>query len=697
MIAEEEASRAFSGRYRLLEFVGEGSNARVYVAEDLTLRRRVALKILRADTVDDADFLERFSDEMRATSVLHHPRVLPVYHWGLAPQPYTVTEYLAGGSLAAVLSAGHRLTPSQALIVGLEAARALVNIHRGGRAHLGLAPSSILFDSSARPYISDLGLAAALGATAQHPAELGDDRSARSEDSAAAVAGGAGTGLGDDRSVSSEDSAAAVAGGAGTGLGDDRSVSSEDSAAAVAGGAGTGLGDDRLARSEDSAAAVADGADADTVGPEPTGVDGGAGGTGVVAGGGEPTDTDASAPPEGSGEQRSTLASYSPSEQSQDIYDLALVLCESVTGARDLTVDVGGSDPIPITALGPLQAVLERATAADPVERLTAAELASELLRVATLLPRPDPLPLAIPKALPADAGTAPVSSTEAFEQIGPSVSERSAIPHDDAPRRRWPGLVLAAVLVLGGAVAGTWAWISSGSDATVPELQGRTRAAVAEVAAGSGWEVNEVLVRVPNTERGEVVGTEPAAGASLGEGATLDVFVSLGEPLIVISTLDGLYGMTVDDATDELEVAGLEVAGETLVNDDVVPAGNVMGLDVDDGVHELEIGSDVTLLVSDGPADRIVPAVPESREPRAAAGALEALQLVPRVVTEFSTDVPDGTVIGFRPASGRSVPIDSTVEVRVSRGPALPEPEELAEIEEDSQGLESEGEDSER
>ena len=608
MISEEEARRAFSGRYRLLEFVGEGSNARVYVAEDLTLRRRVALKILRADTVDDADFLERFADEMRATSALQHPRVLPVYDWGLEPQPYTVTEYLAGGSLAAVLSAGHRLTPSQALVVGLEAARALVNIHRGGRAHLGLTPSSILFDSSSRPYISDLGIAAALGAAAQHPAELGN-------------------------------------------------TDSTDTA--------------------DPAAARTDGADEDTDGGEP--VDGDAG-------------ADAGIPPEGPGEQGSAPASYSPFEQSQDVYDLALVLCESVTGARDLTVDVGGSDPVPITALGPLQAVLERAAAAGPAERLTAAELASELLRVAPLLPRPDPLPLSMPKAPPTDAGTTPVSSTEAFETIGRSVSERSAIPHDDVPRRRWPGLALAAVLVLGGSAAGVWAWISSGPDIAVPELQGQTRATAAAAAADSGWEINEILVRAPNTERGEVVRTEPAAGISLSEGATLDVFVSLGEPLIPVSRLYGLFGMTVDDATDELEAEGLGAAGETLANDDVVPAGNVIGLDVAEGVHELEVGSEVTLLVSEGPADRTVPAVPESLDPGEAVDALNAVQLQPRVVTEFSADVPDGTVIGFRPASGRSVPVDSTVEVRVSRGPAPPEPEESAEIGEGAQRLESEG-----
>ena len=587
MISDQEARRAFGGRYRLLEFVGEGSNARVYVAEDLTLRRSVALKILRADTAEDAGFTESFADQMRAISALSHPRVLPVYDWGVDPQPYAVTEYLTGGSLAALLRAGYRLTPSQALMVGLEAARALVNIHKGGRAHLGLSPSAILFDSGARPYISDLGLAAALEEAARQAAETVDSGTTETADPVTA-----------------------------------------------------------------QAAAAAD-------------------------------------------DQGGAPASYSRIEQEQDVHDLALVLCEAVTGSRDLTVDVGGPDPIPITALGPLQAVLERAIAADPIGRLTAAELASELLRVAPLLPRPDSLPLAISKAPPADAGPTHGSS-EAFEQIGPTVSERLAIPHDDIPRRRWPGLALAALLVLGGATGGIWAWLSVGSDPTVPDLQGHPRAAAASAAAESGWQVNEVLVRAPNIERGEILRTEPAAGAPLGEGETLDVFVSLGEPLILVADLDIVYGMTVDDAADELEAAGLDFAGETLANDDVVPAGNVIGLDVAGDIYELEVGSDVVLLVSEGPADRTVPRVPESRELDAAADALDAIQLVPRLVQEFSAEVPEGTVIAFRPASGNSLPIGTTVQVRVSLGPMPPpEPEEPAEGAEGEEGLESESQGS--
>ncbi|MYE66335.1 MAG: PASTA domain-containing protein [Acidimicrobiaceae bacterium] len=516
MVTPAESLRSFGDRYRLLKLVGEGSSARVYVAEDLTLHRRVALKILKVEIADDTSFRDRFAAEMRATSLLNHPRVLPVYDWGLDPQPYSVTEYLTGGSLAMLLAAGHRLTPSQALVMGLEAARALVNIHAGGRAHLSLGPSAILFDSGARPYISDLGLSAALLPVAAGDSDGDDDAPEESEDVSPA------------------------------------------------------------------AGETPDG-DADDDGARP-----------------------ATEPEAGPDEQAAAAPSYSPLEQNQDVHDLALLLCEAVTGSRVLTSDEGDDASMTsLTALGPLQAVLARAAAVEPADRLSAADLAEELLRVANLLPRPEPIPLPSQYSPPSASAAASYDQTEDFAQVGPSVSERSAVPLDDAPRRRWPGIVLAAILVLGGAAAGVWALFLRGTDnPAVPELEGQTLGAATSVAADLGWQVNEILVREPGTSRGRVVRTEPPAGAPLDEGATLDLFVSLGEPLIPVSDLRFLYGMSLEEATDELEALGLDPSGETLVNDAVVPPGLVVGLDVEQGVYELEVGAEVNLLVSDGPSE---------------------------------------------------------------------------------------------
>ena len=510
MASSEESLRAFGHRYRLLEFIGEGSSARVYLAEDLTLRRRVALKILRVELADDASLQDRFAAEMRATSVLNHPRVLPVYDWGLDPQPYSVTEYLTGGSLAMLLSAGHRLTPSQALVVGLEAARALVNIHGDGRAHLGLGASAILFDSGARPYISDLGLSAAL-----LPGVASDDEAP-----------------GDLEDVI-----------------------------------------------EGSAETPAD--RAPEAGTEP------------------PTE-----PEEGSDEPGAAAGSYSTLEQTQDVHDLALLLCEAVTGSRVMIFDEGDDASMAsFTALGPLQAVLVRAAADEPAQRLSAADLAQELLRVASLFSPPDPRPLPSQNSPAFSAVAVPHDQTEDFARVGPSVSERSAVPLDDVPRRRWPGIMLAAILVLGGALAGAWALFVRGADHhAVPELEGRSSSAATLIAVDLGWEVNKILVRESGTSPEQVVRTEPPAGAYLDEGATLGLFVSLGEPLVAVSEFGFLYNMTVPQARDELEERGLDPSGETLVNDAVIPAGRVVGLDVEVGVYELEVGAEVGLLVSDGP-----------------------------------------------------------------------------------------------
>ena len=593
MVPSEESLRAFGDRYRLLEFVGEGSSARVYLAEDLTLHRHVAFKILRAETADDESFRECFAEEMRATSALNHPRVLPVHDWGLDPQPYIVTEYLAGGSLAALLSAGHRLTPSQALVVGLEAARALVNIHAGGRAHLGLGPTSILFDSAARPYVSDLGLSAALAATASHPADTGD---------ADAVEGVEVIAERGDEVQSEGGEVIAERGDEVQSEGGEVIAERGDEVHSESGEVIAERGDEVQSESGEVIAERGDEVHSEGVEVIAERGDEVQSESGEGAGTNEPV-----ASADRSDEQGSFPRSYSRLEQAQDVHDLALLLCEAVTGAR--VPPSGGDDAsmASMRALGPLQAVLERAVAADPAERLSAAALAEELLGVAALLPRPDPIPIAAEHRIPTASPATPFDQADDFRQVGPSVSERSAVPLDDAPRRRWPGIVLAAVLVLGGAVAGTWALFVSGSDTVVvPDLEGQTRtaAAAAIAAADLGWEVNEILVREPGTRRGQVVRTEPPAGASLGEGASLDVFVSLGVPLIPVSDLGFLYGMTVSDATDELEARGLAPGGETLVNDAVVPPGLVVGLDVAEGVYELEVGAEVDLLVSDGPSE---------------------------------------------------------------------------------------------
>src|SRR5512132_2600009 len=167
----EQTGRVLGGRYRVLGAVGSGSSATVYVAEDVQLRRRVAVKILHPTLADDTSFLKRFRAEARAAAGLSHPNIMAVFDWGEdheggRPTPYLVLEYLGGGSLRAMLDRGRRLSPSQALLVGLEAARGLDYAHRRGLVHRDVKPANLLFGEDGRLRIADFGLARAIAEAA---------------------------------------------------------------------------------------------------------------------------------------------------------------------------------------------------------------------------------------------------------------------------------------------------------------------------------------------------------------------------------------------------------------------------------------------------------------------------------------------------------------------------------------------------
>jgi serine/threonine-protein kinase len=153
-------------RYRILAPIGTGASASVYLADDVTLRRRVAVKMLHAALAQDEAFLRRFRAEAQAAAALNHPHVMAVYDWGEEDVPFLVTEYLGGGSLRGMLDRARLLTPAQALVVGLEASRGLDYAHRQGFVHRDIKPANLLFDEEARLRIADFGLARALAEAA---------------------------------------------------------------------------------------------------------------------------------------------------------------------------------------------------------------------------------------------------------------------------------------------------------------------------------------------------------------------------------------------------------------------------------------------------------------------------------------------------------------------------------------------------
>jgi serine/threonine-protein kinase len=162
----DQIGRVLGGRYRLIAPIGAGASAQVYLADDVRLRRRVAVKVLHAGLAEDESFLRRFRAEAQAAAALSHPNIVAVFDWGEDELPFIVTEYLGGGSLRAMLDSGERLTSSQALMVGLEATRALEHAHRRGFVHRDIKPANLLFGEEGRLRIADFGLARALAEAA---------------------------------------------------------------------------------------------------------------------------------------------------------------------------------------------------------------------------------------------------------------------------------------------------------------------------------------------------------------------------------------------------------------------------------------------------------------------------------------------------------------------------------------------------
>jgi serine/threonine protein kinase/beta-lactam-binding protein with PASTA domain len=163
----DSIGRVLGGRYRLVTALGTGASAHVYLADDVSLHRRVAIKVLHPALAGDQAFLKRFRAEAQAVAALNHPNILQCYDWGEENnEPYLVLEYLAGGSLRQVYDTGALLTPQQAVHVGLEAAAGLDYAHRRGLIHRDIKPANLLFDADRRLRIADFGLARALAEAA---------------------------------------------------------------------------------------------------------------------------------------------------------------------------------------------------------------------------------------------------------------------------------------------------------------------------------------------------------------------------------------------------------------------------------------------------------------------------------------------------------------------------------------------------
>ncbi len=164
--AKAGVGRVIGGRYRLLAPLGTGASATVYVAQDLSLQRRVAVKLLHPALVDDPKFRRRFRAEAQSAAQMSHPHLMAVHDWGDQDEAYLITELLPGGSLRQMIDGGYRLSPSQALVIGLHAGDGLAHAHERGFVHRDIKPANLLFGSDGRLRVADFGIARAVAEAA---------------------------------------------------------------------------------------------------------------------------------------------------------------------------------------------------------------------------------------------------------------------------------------------------------------------------------------------------------------------------------------------------------------------------------------------------------------------------------------------------------------------------------------------------
>lgn len=708
------------GRYRLVAPIGLGASAQVFLADDVRLRRRVAVKMLHDALAGDAEFLRRFRAEARAAAALSHPNVMAVYDWGDEDTAFIVTEYLSGGSVRAMLDKGDLLAPSQALMVGLEAARALDYAHRRGFVHRDIKPANLLFGEDQRLRIADFGLARALAEAAwtePQGAILGTARYASPEQ----AKGEKLSGRADVYSLALvlvEAVTGEVPFAADTTLGTlmarvDRDLVVPEELGPlrdVLTRAGRHDPEERI-----DARALATGLlRAAKALPKPATLPL----AGALLTSGEPAadiDPTVHAPvetvlPEPEVDLRADDLDLDPPDWVNQAEPVVAFVAGAAAAAAAAGVGVGsgraegtvasGIDPEPeeeriVVGEEPVDADADGSLDDDP--DFSPDEITGETVPVIIPVhddpawadrsaPEPDPVDRVVDPDATIVIGAPEVAAATTTATVVPG-PDRGAPPYGvagddpDEPdsegrrRRRWPWAVLVLLLLVG---AGGAAFAAANYekpkeepvrivDLPVPGLIGAQQADAEQVLSAAGWPVDVKTIRRNDTTAGEVLEVTPAAGVRLPKGRTVVLTVSEGQEILDVP--QGLVGVPIDEVTAAFDEAGFEASVEATAYDEKIAKGSLIQY-VDGTPAELERGSTVGLVASDGPRPRTVPGGLAGRSEDEASSLITDEGLKVAVNRQYNDDVKEGTVVSQSPAGGSTVPRGDTVTIEVSRGP---------------------------
>ena len=571
------------GRFEIESEQSRSSLSTLFVALDQRSDASVILRLFSAEAT-----IEHGTEILEQAVIafeMSHPNVLRLTSFGRATirgveRVYVVHERLTGGSLQDMIDRSRLLTPSQALVVGLEVCRALDYAHKRGMLHHDLRPSSIVFGEDRKARVADIGVASVIAEKAWTDVTTVSQERARY-----------------------------------------------------------------------------------------------------------------CAPEQAQGE---------PFDEKADVYALALILVETVTGTVPFLTDsvVGTMSArvdklFPVSAdLGGLAAVLDKAGRSDPLERSSAAEMGRALVQAGPTLPRPTQIPIvssAIFGAQSEEDRTGDLTKPREFNELSDDSQSFTASTTDTMTIRddadavaavgvevedkpligRW---IVAAVAVLALITGGYFLFSALQKDSyAIPDLIGVDQGEATNLVTEFKWEI--VVVEEANEELpvGAVIRTDPETGKKLETGKALTFVVSTGPPPVPLPELNGLDAAT---ALATLTDGGLVLGVETPEYSEDVPAGVIIRWTISSqptlvAGQEVIKGTAVDTFVSQGPAPRVVPDL-TGMSIESATTALTDLQLtINRGDDQFSI-VAAGGVATQSPAAGESLARGTAVTVSISKGPDL-------------------------
>ena len=549
-----------NGRYELHRPLGRGGMADVYLARDQLLDRPVAMKVLFPEFATDPAFVERFRREATAAANLNHPNIVGVYDWGEADGTYfIVMEYVDGRTLSDILRAEGPLHPDRVADVGADVAAALGFAHRNGVVHRDVKPGNVLVTAAGQVKVADFGIARAITANA-------------------------------DENLTQ----------AGTVMGTATYFSPEQ-------------------------------ARGDAVDPR------------------------------------------------SDIYSLGCVLYELLVARPPFSGDTPVAiaykhvqeSPVPprqINAELPtaIEAIVLKCLAKNPANRYPSAEdLRSDLRRF-----REGSGILAEPVMVPPGATSVVAATTAVAAADGepPYYDE----DEEDEPKRssRWFLVGLIVLLVLLAGMLYLLAQQFNDEDTTVtqvevPNVIGRPVDEAEDILRDEGFDVEITQESNEDEPAGNVFDQDPKFGQRVDEGSTVQLKVSAGAQAIPVPDVIGAQAA---QARQRLTADGFTVREEQVV-DEEAPVGEVV--DQDPGPNEeAPRGSEVTIFVSQGPADRPVPNV-VGKTIAEASNLLGQAGFAVNQTSEPSDTVDEGRVIRTNPPADSVQPKGTAVTVVVSSGPA--------------------------